>query len=102
MTTPKVGSTPTQFFSVAAINSSDVWAVGESTASNSVTRQSLTEQWNGTKWSVIASPDNGSNSNILQGVTVSGPTSLWSVGTFQVALQGLLSTRTLTLHTTQG
>lgn len=59
--------------SVAAVSSNDVWAVGNST-SNDV-EHSLIEHWDGTQWSVVASPDAG----MLDGVSTHSPNDVWAV-----------------------
>ncbi len=59
---------------VAAVGSTDVWAVGTSDGSTFV------EHWNGTAWSVVASPDGGPNGNFLWGVTALAANDVWAVG----------------------
>src|SRR6266571_4140414 len=75
-----VGTSPT-FSAVAAVSAHDVWAVGSYHNSNSNTFfQTLTEQWNGTKWSVVKSPSPGSFSTQLLGVAAVSATNVWAVG----------------------
>ncbi len=66
------GSTLT---AVTAVSSKNVWAVGYS----SVTQPSLTliEHWNGKKWRLVHSPDNGGQ---LYGVTAISKQDIWAVG----------------------
>ncbi len=67
-----------QLFSVAALASNDVWAVGYAGLIDSTT---LIEHWNGVQWSIVASPNvNGNNDNMLLGVSGSGPNDVWAVG----------------------
>jgi hypothetical protein len=40
----------------------------------------LTEQWNGTNWSVISSPNVGKSSNVLNALGVVSATDIWAVG----------------------
>ena len=40
---------------LAVVSTNDIWAVGYSFTSNGAP-QTLTEHWNGTKWSVVKSP----------------------------------------------
>ncbi len=68
--------------SVATVSSSNVWAVGYYGKSNNV-EQTLIEQWNGTSWSVIASPDIGTSDNILNGVAVVSYSNVWAVGQYR-------------------
>ena len=59
--------TTTVLFSIQALSSSNVWAVGN----NNI------EHWNGTKWSIVSTQTN----NYLYGITrVPGKNTLWSVG----------------------
>jgi len=78
------GSTESILIGIAAVSDVNLWSVGYYTA-NGVS-QTLTEQWNGTQWQVIASPDPGL-SNTLYGVAVvPGTGDLWAVG---ISIQSL-------------
>jgi hypothetical protein len=85
--------------SVTAVSSTDVWAVG---ATLDFTRggleQTMTFQWNGSSWSVVPSPNQGTSSNLLLGVSSPGGGAVFAAGSF---LSGGTS-RTLVLRTTQG
>lgn len=66
---------------VAALGAKNAWAVGSTADSNFQNEQTLIEQWDGTSWNVVSSPNVASQSNYLYGVTqVPGTTKLWSVG----------------------
>ena len=94
-----------RFFAVAAISTSDVWAVGQANTPDGLTLHNLIEHWNGKQWSIVPAPNKlpqGNNANGQLGVTVSGPTSLWSVGGYDSLVKGNPGERTLTLHNTQG
>jgi hypothetical protein len=64
---------------VAAISSSNVWAVGWHTAANGA-YETLIEHWDGTKWSVVASPSPSATRNFLNAVAATGPSDVWAVG----------------------
>ncbi len=49
---------------VAAVSSKDIWAVGGHYDSSSGQILSLIENWNGTSWSVVPSPNAGSVENL--------------------------------------
>jgi len=70
---------------VAARSASDVWAVGarQDRSGPIPIDRTLTEHWNGSAWSVVASPNVGGNDNLLNGV---GATSgdVWTVGSSEV------------------
>src|SRR6266702_3727555 len=69
---------------VTAISASDVWAVGDFQNASGVF-QTLTEQWNGTAWSIVTSPAPGSAS-LLNGVSADPASGqAWAVGNFRPA-----------------
>jgi len=80
--TPNVGSGNNDLLAVTAVSANDIWAVGRSTASSGHDR-TLTEQWNGTSWNVVPSPNTGSYSNDLIGVTAISANDIWAVGASQ-------------------
>ncbi len=105
VTTPDVDAFLNRLFGVAAISSTDVWAVGQAVTTNGLGLQTLIEQWNGTQWNIVSSPNKnpqGDNANSLLAVTASGPQTLWAVGSWDSLTQGNPGFRTLTEHTTQG
>jgi hypothetical protein len=75
------------------VSATSGWAVGEYTnpAGHS---QSLILHWNGTSWKRAASPDPGTISNTLSGVTSVSRSSAWAVGSFGNGG----ATRSLVLH----
>ena len=78
---PNVGTGNNVLYSVVAISNTNIWAVGDYTNSSNV-NQTLIEQWNGAKWSVIASPNNGTGANVLSSVAASNNVNVWAVGTY--------------------
>jgi hypothetical protein len=79
-------------FGVSAASASDAWAVGRDIPSASSPYSTLTEHWNGTKWSVVASPSPGAASNALFGVSTLTPTDAWAVGESLATSPGVLRT----------
>lgn len=63
---------------VSAVSASDVWAVGSSL--NSGITSTLVEHWNGSAWSIVASPSPGSLTNVLVGVSALAANDVWAVG----------------------
>jgi hypothetical protein len=58
----------------------DVWAVGVTQPTGATQGQTLTLNWNGTAWTIVASPDAGSPS-VLNSVSASpGAGIVWAVG----------------------
>jgi len=78
--TPNVGAGDNVFASIASVGSNDVWAVGFSRADNNSPRQSLTEHWNGSSWTVVASPQLANTTNSLFGVGADASNDVWAVG----------------------
>jgi hypothetical protein len=68
-----------QFFGVGAVSSKDVWAVGIKTGpENPDFGEQLIEHWDGTAWSVVASPEiEGSD---LQHVAAISAKNVWAFG----------------------
>lgn len=71
---PKVSS----FTGVAAVTSSDMWAVGYS-GGGKPNVSTLTQHWNGSAWSIVTSPNVGTTSQ-LNGVTAVTTSDVWAVG----------------------
>jgi hypothetical protein len=54
---------------IAAISANDIWAVGAGNFSTTSGTATLIERWDGTSWKIISSPNPGTASNSLFGVT---------------------------------
>jgi hypothetical protein len=65
---------------VAAVSSRDVWAVGNQTTADSAISQTLIEHWDGTRWRIVPSPNDGVSDNFLLGVTAISSGDVWAVG----------------------
>src|SRR6266516_6849274 len=79
---------------VAAVSASNIWAVGSYYARSAGVYQTLIEHWNGTSWSVVASPNVGLQSNSLSGVVAVSANNIWAVGSYY----GIPVGRTLIEH----
>jgi hypothetical protein len=64
---------------VTAISASDVWAVGDFQNASGVF-QTLTEHWDGTAWSIVASPSGAGPEAGLLGVAAVSTSNVWAVG----------------------
>lgn len=82
------------FKAVAASSTHDVWAVGDYTYKGAIQR-TLAEHWNGSSWSIVTSPNTGSNWNDFSAITAISPHDVWAVGTFSSGSEPL---QTLTEH----
>jgi hypothetical protein len=65
---------------VTPVSATGIWAVGYRLVSG--LERTLTERWNGRRWSVVPSPnDSATHSNVLEGVIrVPGSRTVWAVG----------------------
>lgn len=79
VSSPEPGSGGNAFNAAAAVSTSDIWAAGYSFTKTGI-QQTLIEQWNGTKWSVVSSPNAGSSGNILNAVAAVSANDVWAVG----------------------
>jgi hypothetical protein len=70
------------------------WAVGDYYDTGLALSRTLILKWNGRDWSVVPSPNRGTGSNSLSGVTVISSTNAWAVGSFN----GVPDDKTLILH----
>lgn len=75
--------------SVACASSSDCWAVGFSWSRTASAYQPLILRWDGTAWSVVASPnDTVATNGFLFDVTCVAASRCWAVGRHQIGLLG--------------
>jgi hypothetical protein len=65
---------------VSAISTNDVWNVGFTADKNGDNHMTLTEHWNGSQWSIIPSPNAGTQDNFLLGVVAISTSNVWAVG----------------------
>src|SRR5579885_2854132 len=81
VTSPNPGSFSNALDGIVVISSGDIWAVG-SFSNNSTSSQTLVEQWDGSQWSVVTSPNPGSAGNGLSSIAAVNANNLWAVGGF--------------------
>jgi hypothetical protein len=87
--TPNPGSQENSLADVSGSSPSDVWAVGVYW-SNINAVKSLIAHWDGTSWSMVASPKPAPgpvNSYGLNSVVAITPTNAWAVGTYRITNQ---------------
>jgi hypothetical protein len=108
--TPDPGAFGSALEGITALSASDIWAVGQTQSSAKGPAGTLTERFNGTSWTVAASPDPGkAGDDELFAVASPGGHQLDAVGGAAVAgdpcltfVSGTFCLRTLALHTTSG
>jgi hypothetical protein len=94
---PKKGGEGSRLNGIQALSPDDVWAVGQIQQDNG-TIKTLTEQFDGSTWRIVKSPDPGRSGNdSLDAVTASGATSLLAVGAQEI--KGQCCLRTLAIGT---
>ena len=81
---------------MAAVSSTDVWAVG-SIISGSVA-QTFIEHFDGKKWAIAPSPNDGTGNNLLSAVTAISASDVWAVGDFTTSTSSGTLFQTLTEH----
>src|SRR5207248_2419599 len=73
---PNPGPVGNVLYSVAAVSSTDVWAVGNDLGSY----RDLFEHWNGSSWKVVPSPSASLLGDDLYSVAAVSSTDFWTVG----------------------
>jgi hypothetical protein len=76
--TPNPGTTGNHLYGITAVAPNDVWAVGQELDSSGPD-QALIEHWDGTRWSVIASPVERRGTTMLDAVA-GARGEVWAVG----------------------
>ena len=67
---------------IVALSSNNIWKAGQYIVPVEGSAQhTLTENWDGTRWNFIPSPDKKRANNRLHGITVTPSGTLWAVGT---------------------
>jgi hypothetical protein len=79
--TPDVGPAANALQDVSAVSGSDVWAVGAVEEGLPYKGKTLTEHWDGTRWSRVPSP-NKVSADHLAGVIALSAGDVWTVGSF--------------------
>ncbi len=75
---PNPGAAGSILAAITAVSPTDIWAVGSNFSKGYVAQPSLIEHWDGTRWSVVATPSGGVGN--LLGVSASSSTDVWAVG----------------------
>ncbi len=76
---PNGSSADNDLGSVSCVNPTDCVAVGDFDGGSPIT-QTLIESWNGSVWSMVSSPNPGSETNVLSGVSCSSRHNCMAVG----------------------
>ena len=88
---PSANTGPTDsniLYGVTCVTSTECWAVGGGGGVGA--QQPLIEEWTGTSWTVVSSPNVGPTANnMLRGVTCASTTDCWAVGSYGAGASGL-------------
>jgi hypothetical protein len=76
------GGSGSELNAVTATSAGNAWAVGDTNFTGGAAR-TLILHWNGHAWKVQQSPNPGSRSNALDGVSAVSASNAWAVGSFQ-------------------
>lgn len=88
---PNVGEQENTLFSVSALRDGTAWAVGYY-ADQTFRIRTLTEYWNGTRWSVVPSANPARERDTLFSVKAVGAHDVWAVGGAQDTANGAFHT----------
>jgi hypothetical protein len=76
------GNNGAELNGVDAVSANNIWAVGDYFLTNSISTNALIEHWNGTRWSLVRTPNPGSAFRELHGVTAVSAHNVWAVGNY--------------------
>ena len=78
---PNANDQANELRGVSAAADNDAWAVGTVYADNTFTKsRTLIEHWDGTRWSVVKSPNTNASINILEAIAAVTANDVWAVG----------------------
>ncbi len=77
---PNSGSQANSLSSVAAVSDNDIWSVGWAWNQQLNAYRTVAEHWDGTRWSMIRTPNATNGYNLLNGVAVVAANDVWAVG----------------------
>ncbi len=81
---PNIADENNQFTSISALSANDIWAVGTSNGYEG-SLLTLTEHWDGSRWSIVSSPDPSRSRNALSSVAAASSNDVWAVGALEPA-----------------
>jgi hypothetical protein len=82
----------TQFnpvFGLAPVSAHNIWAVGQTQNATTGSPATLIEHWNGTSWSLVASPNHGSQATLAAAAADKTSGQTWAVGNFTEPVSGV-------------
>jgi hypothetical protein len=82
VSSPNQGTSNNNLTGVGVVSATDVWVVGTYYTDTTSIAQTLVERWDGTAWSVVDSPNQGTSYNYLSGVGAVSANDVWAVGSY--------------------
>jgi hypothetical protein len=83
VSSPNIGELGDSFAGIAAVSSNDVWTAGSyayHAPDGSVRTGTMTDHWDGMRWTVMATPDPPGGDSLLHGITALARDEVWAVG----------------------
>jgi hypothetical protein len=81
VTSPNVGTSINLLRNIRCVSASNCWAVGGTFDTANSVYQTLTEHWDGSAWSIVASPNTAADQeNFLYSIACVSATDCWTVG----------------------
>jgi hypothetical protein len=87
---------PSRLNALEVISANDIWAVGEYIIGNQFL--TLIEHWDGTRWSIVPSPNGLAGDGRLWDVTAVSPNDVWAVGEYDSPAGSNTYGKSLILH----
>jgi hypothetical protein len=92
VSSPDASSFSNSLDGVVCVNAGDCWAAGYYQKTSTGPDQTLIEQWNGSTWAVVSSPNVKTLGNILHGIACARAAECWAAGEAQNASTGASQT----------
>lgn len=80
VSSPNASGGSNQLSGVVALSSANAWAVGYYLPTSSAVPRNLIEHWDGSHWSTVTSPNNGTDINELMSIAAVSATDIWAAG----------------------
>ncbi|HEX6685794.1 MAG TPA: hypothetical protein VF062_23665 [Candidatus Limnocylindrales bacterium] len=74
------GTVSTTLSGVKTFTTTNAWAVGSTVLSGSLIVQTLIQQWNGSSWTIVPSPNPDPNQNLLTDIDGASAGDVWAIG----------------------
>jgi len=79
-----VGTHDNFLIGVTTVSANDVWTVGAYNDNNNILN-TLIEHWNGSRWSIVPSPNVGTNGSLTDSLAAVSANDIWTVGFYNTS-----------------